>query len=314
MADGAQKIVAAVGKREREQVSILVGKDTKVVVQGITGGAGSFHAQAVHRVRHQGRRRRHARRAAARSSTARCPSSTPSTEAVKAHGRRRLVHLRPAARRGRRDPRGDRRGLQARHLHHRGHPGDGHDQRAPRASRGDAAHRASIGPNCPGVITPGACKIGIMPGHIHKAGNIGVVSRSGTLTYEAVGQLTALGIGQSTCVGIGGDPVGGHGLRRRARALQRRSRTPHGVIMIGEIGGRPKSARHVHQGQDEEAGRGLHRRHHRPARQAHGPRRRHHLGRQGHGQGEDRRARGRRRARSRRRRPTWRTTLQAMLK
>jgi succinyl-CoA synthetase alpha subunit len=93
-----------------------------------------------------------------------------------------------------------------------------------------------IGPNCPGIITPGACKMGIMPGHIHKPGNIGVVSRSGTLTYEAVGQLTALGIGQSTCIGIGGDPVAGLDFVDVLTLFNADPET-HGVIMIGEIGG-----------------------------------------------------------------------------
>jgi succinyl-CoA synthetase alpha subunit len=93
-----------------------------------------------------------------------------------------------------------------------------------------------IGPNCPGVISPGRCKVGIMPGHIHKEGRIGVVSRSGTLTYEAVGQLTALGLGQSTAIGIGGDPIVGT-THRDALALFEADAETEGIVMIGEIGG-----------------------------------------------------------------------------
>jgi succinyl-CoA synthetase alpha subunit len=93
-----------------------------------------------------------------------------------------------------------------------------------------------IGPNCPGVISPGKCKIGIMPAHIHKAGNVGVVSRSGTLTYEAVGQLTGLGIGQSTCIGIGGDPIIGTTFTDAIRMFHEDPDT-HAIVMIGEIGG-----------------------------------------------------------------------------
>ena len=93
-----------------------------------------------------------------------------------------------------------------------------------------------VGPNCPGVISPGKCKIGIMPAHIHLPGHVGVVSRSGTLTYEAVGQLTKLGIGQSTCIGIGGDPIIGTTFIDAIRLFNEDPDT-HAIIMIGEIGG-----------------------------------------------------------------------------
>jgi succinyl-CoA synthetase alpha subunit len=122
--------------------------------------------------------------------------------------------------------------------------GLGSDARGPRARL--------IGPNCPGIITPGACKIGIMPGSIHSPGTVGVVSRSGTLTYEAVGQLTSLGIGQSTCIGIGGDSVGGMDFVDVLELFQRDSDT-RGVVLIGEIGGsaEERAARFIRDGMDK---------------------------------------------------------------
>jgi len=223
-------------------VSILVGKDTKLIVQGITGGAGSFHAKqmieygtnvvgGVTPTR------------GGEKFEGKVPVFDTVSQAVKATGANATCIFVPPP--GAADAildaldagielvvcitegipvvdmLGVRRVLEA--------------AQAEARAKGKNVPRL-IGPNCPGIITPSECKIGIMPGHIHKKGNIGVVSRSGTLTYEAVGQLTALGIGQSTCVGIGGDPVNGMDFVDVLELFQNDPDT-HGVIMIGEIGG-----------------------------------------------------------------------------
>ena len=149
-----------------------------------------------------------------------------------------------------------------------------------------------IGPNCPGIITPGECKIGIMPGYIHKPGKVGVISRSGTLTYEAVYQLTLLGIGQSTCIGIGGDPIIGTG-HIDALKLFKEDPDTEAVILIGEIGGsaEEEAAQYIKENFKKPvvafiAGQTA------PKGQSDGARRRDYLGRARHRGGQDRGAQG----------------------
>lgn len=221
-------------------MAILVGKNTRVVVSGITGSAGSFHAKqciaygtAVVAGCTPGRGGEVFRAEAPAGKPVEVPVFHTVSEAVRATGADTSCIFVPALGAADAILEAADAGCSLIVCITEGIPVT--DMiRVRRALEGRALRL--IGPNCPGIITPGACKIGIMPGHIHRPGNIGVVSRSGTLTYEAVGQLTALGLGQSTCIGIGGDPVGGLDFVD-ALTLFNADPETHAVMMMGEIGG-----------------------------------------------------------------------------
>jgi succinyl-CoA synthetase alpha subunit len=215
-------------------VSVLVGKGTRVLVQGITGSAGAFHAKQMLEYGTNvvagvtpGR--------GGEAFESKVPVFNTVASAVKATGANASCIFVPPPGAADAILEAFDAGVELVVCITEGIPVT--DMlKVRRVLEGLKGKTRLIGPNCPGIITPGACKIGIMPGHIHKAGNVGVVSRSGTLTYEAVGQLTALGVGQSTCIGIGGDPVGGMDFVDVLELYQSDPDT-HGVILIGEIGG-----------------------------------------------------------------------------
>jgi succinyl-CoA synthetase alpha subunit len=219
-------------------MSVLVGKDTRLVVQGMTGSAGAFHSKQMLDYGTQvvagvtpGR--------GGEKFEGRVPVFDTVAQAVAATGANATCIFVPPPGAADAILEGFDAGLDLVVCITEGIPVV--DMlKVRRVLEGLRGKTRLIGPNCPGIITPGpagvGCKIGIMPGHIHKPGHIGVVSRSGTLTYEAVGQLTAQGIGQSTCIGIGGDPVGGMDFVDVLELFQADPDT-HGVILIGEIGG-----------------------------------------------------------------------------
>jgi succinyl-CoA synthetase alpha subunit len=227
-------------------VSILVGKDTRLLVQGITGSAGAFHAKQMIEYGTQIVAGVTPGRGGEKFENA-VPVFDTVAQAAKATGVNATCIFVPPPGAADAILEAFDAGIALVVCITEGIPVV--DMlRVRRVLEGLQGKSRLIGPNCPGIITPGACKIGIMPGHIHKAGHVGVVSRSGTLTYEAVGQLSALGIGQSTCIGIGGDPVGGMDFVDVLELFQADKDT-HGVILIGEIGGgaEERAARFIHE-------------------------------------------------------------------
>jgi succinyl-CoA synthetase alpha subunit len=214
-------------------MSVLVGKNTKLIVQGITGSAGTFHAKQM---REYG--------------TNVVGGVTPGkgglvhdgftvfdtvADAVRKTGANATVIYVPPAGAADAILEAAQAGIEVIVCITEGIP-TLDMVKAKRALDAYAGKTTLIGPNCPGIITPGECKIGIMPGYIHKPGKVGVVSRSGTLTYEAAHQLTTLGLGQSTAIGIGGDPVKGMDFIDCLALFERDPQTK-AVLMIGEIGG-----------------------------------------------------------------------------
>jgi succinyl-CoA synthetase alpha subunit len=218
-------------KLRRKNLSVLVDKNTRLIVQGITGKEGTFHTLQMidygtnvvggvtpgkGGTKHEG-----------------VPVFNTVAEAVRETGANASVIYVPPAFAADAIMEAADAGIPLVVAITEGIPVA--DMVGVKEFLGDKATRL-IGPNCPGIISPGKCKIGIMPGHIHKEGRIGVVSRSGTLTYEAVGQLTALGLGQSTAIGIGGDPIIGTTHTDALRLFQDDEETD-AIVMIGEIGG-----------------------------------------------------------------------------